>query len=132
MFNNYDALIIFFFTFLAIIGVPVGYAMYVSRLRHKERMAMIEKGMDIAPRKSRNGNDTLRWGIMITSLGIALSLSLYPFGFLAPRSLFPLHFGPWMVVGLLPLFFGLGLILTHYLINGREQKPDSEENEENK
>ncbi len=135
MFGNYDTLTFFFLTFLVIIGLPVAYAAYVSRLKHIERMAMIEKGIDVVPRNRGNGKDSLRWGIVITSLGIALSVSMYPFGFLAPRSMFPLHFGPWMIVGLLPLFFGLGLILTHYLTQEKteqEEKLEEEKTEKSK
>jgi hypothetical protein len=28
---------------------------------------------------------------------------------------YPLHLGPWMLGGFVPLFLGLGLILLHYL-----------------
>ena len=56
----------------------------------------------------------LRWGVVIAALGIAFTLGLYPFGF-ATGEEYPLHLGPWMLVGFVPLFLGLGLILVHYL-----------------
>jgi hypothetical protein len=114
-----------FLLLLIVMGLPLGLAAYISRLRHIERMNMIEKGIDVQPRKNANGKDTLRWGIMITSLGAAITLSMYPIGFLFSGSTFPLYFGPWMGIGLLPLFFGLGLILIYYLT--KDGKPKDKE-----
>ncbi len=56
----------------------------------------------------------MRWGIIIASLGLALSLGLYFIGFNSPND-YPLHLGPWMLGGFVPLFLGLGLVLLHYL-----------------
>ena len=114
-----------FILLLTVMGLPLGLVAYISRLRHIERLNMIEKGIDVTPRKATNGKDTLRWGIMIASLGAAISISLFPLGFLFPTSTFPLHFGPWMGIGLLPLFFGLGLILIYYLT--KDGKPKDKE-----
>ena len=41
-------------------------------------------------------------------------LGLYPIGFSAGDN-YPLHLGPWMLGGFVPLFLGLGLILLHFL-----------------
>jgi hypothetical protein len=49
-------------------------------------------------------------------------LGLYPFGWLAASGQFPLNFGPWMLVGLIPTFFGLSLIVI-YLVT-RDRDPD--------
>jgi hypothetical protein len=56
----------------------------------------------------------LRCGILVTGLGLALSLGLYLLGFSAADA-YPLHLGPWMLGGFIPLFLGLGLILLHFL-----------------
>jgi hypothetical protein len=56
----------------------------------------------------------LRWGIIVTVLGFALTLGLYTIGFDSGTN-YPLHLGPWMLGGFVPLFLGLGLILIHYL-----------------
>jgi hypothetical protein len=64
--------------------------------------------------ESKNTKGLLRWGIIITALGVALTLGLYPIGFFAGDA-YPLHLGPWMLGGFVPLFLGLGLVLLHYL-----------------
>ena len=113
-------------SFGAILLVPFGFAAYSRHLKHKEMLSMIEKGL-IEPPATKNGKDSLRWGIVITAIGIALCIGIYPFGYLMKDSVFPLNFGPWMLVGLLPTFFGLALITTHYALrkeNGNEQEEE--------
>jgi hypothetical protein len=113
-----------FLTFAVIILIPFGYAAYSRHLRHKEILSMIEKGI-MEPPATKNGKDTLRWGIVLTAIGIALCIGIYPFGYLMKNSVFPLNFGPWMLVGLLPTFFGLALITVYYALR-------NENNDENK
>ncbi len=107
--------IFFFGTFLAFFA-------YLRYLRHKEVLALAEKGL-VHTRHTRNGKGTLRWGIVITALGVALSLGLYPLGWLIPDNVFPLKFGPWMLVGLLPVFFGLSLIAIYLLTQKTKGDP---------
>jgi hypothetical protein len=38
-------------------------------------------------------------------------VGLWPIGFLPGVDLYPLGFGPWMLIGIVPTFFGLALIL---------------------
>ena len=66
------------------------------------------------------GRNGLRWGISLTAIGLALCLSLYPIGLL-PGMNFPLGIGPWMMVGFLPTFFGLGLVLIHVLTHEKSE-----------
>lgn len=114
-------------SFAVIILIPFGYAAYSRHLRHKETLSMIEKGI-IEPPSTQNGKDSLRWGIVLTAIGIALCIGIYPFGYLVKNSVFPLNFGPWMLVGLLPTFFGLALITVYYALrndnNGDDKKED--------
>ncbi|MBN2503377.1 MAG: hypothetical protein JXB38_21555 [Anaerolineales bacterium] len=110
---------------LIFLGVPFGFAAYVRRLRHKEILEMAERGLVKVP-QTRNGKDTLRWGIVITALGIALCLGLYPIGW-ALNTGFPLEFGPWMLIGLLPTFFGIALIAIY--LTTREKEDAKEESE---
>lgn len=109
---------------LILFGSPYLYAYHSRRMRHLETLAMIEKGLVEAP-KTSNGKDTLRWGIAITSIGAALTLGVWPLGFVFEGNQFPLGFGPWMLVGLLPLFFGIGLILIYHYTKEENGKPDS-------
>ena len=85
---------------------------------YRETMTLAEKGLVRPDRSFRgNGKDTLRWGIVITAVGLALCVGLYPIGLL-PGNSFPFGLGPWMIAGLLPMFFGLGLILIYVLTRG--------------
>ena len=81
-------------------------------MKYKETIALAEKG--VTSPEAKSSRPFLRWGIIITSLGLALTLGLYLVGF-ASADNYPLHLGPWMLGGLIPLFLGLGLVLLHYL-----------------
>lgn len=91
--------------------------MLMRYLSYRERIAMIEKGMNPRERFPSDGKDLLRWGIATTLLGVALSISLYSIGFMpwSGGETLPLRIGPWMIGGFIPLFFGLALILSYYL-----------------
>jgi hypothetical protein len=104
--------------------VLFGFIVVMRFISYRETMQLAEKGL-VRPERARGGNgkDTLRWGIAVTAIGLALCLGLYPIGFLV-RSTFPLGLGPWMLVGLVPTFFGLALVLIYYLT--REEKPKGE------
>ena len=126
--GGYIALIgilgLFFLTFIFIVAMRyIGY---------RETMQLAEKGL-VRPGRGAGGNgkDTLRWGIVITAVGLALCLGLYPIGLLAGNT-FPLGIGPWMIAGFLPTFFGLGLILIYVVTRDKRDeqppaapKPDS-------
>lgn len=105
---------VFFILLLVGLGIPFGYAAYARSRRHKETMAMIEKGLLPPGKHKGNGKGALRWGIVITFLGVALCMGLYPLGIVFGFGEFPLNFGPWMLIGLIPTFFGLSLVVVHY------------------
>jgi len=97
-----------------------GFVAFMRFMSYRETMQLAEKGLVRPDRTRGNGKDTLRWGIAITAIGVALCLGLYPIGFVT-GSEFPLGLGPWMLAGLLPTFFGLALVMIYYLT--REEKP---------
>lgn len=104
-----------------------GFIALMRYLNYRETLALAEKGLVRGGRlraNGGNGKDTLRWGIVITAVGIALCVGLYPLGFMGGRSGFPLGLGPWMLFGLIPTFFGLGLVLIYALT--REDKRDKQ------
>jgi hypothetical protein len=89
--------------------------------KHREIMAMVEKGIvpqryDTPPR--RNGRALLAWGIVMAALGLALVAGLWPIGFARAGmgSRYPLNFGPWMLMGLIPFAFGLALLIIYFLL----------------
>ena len=98
--------------FIGALAIIFGFLAFLRYMNYRETIALAEKGLSRPEQKSRNG--LLRWGIIITALGLALSLGLYPLGFSAGYD-YPLHLGPWMLGGLVPLFLGLALILSHFL-----------------
>ena len=94
------------------LAVSLGFIAFIRYLNYKETITLAEKGLPRPEQRTVSG--FLRWGILITALGVALSLGLYPIGFSAGDD-YPLHLGPWMLGGFVPLFLGLGLILLHFL-----------------
>jgi hypothetical protein len=103
------------FPCLGIVGslvVIFGFLAFMRYIRYKETIALAEKGL--TPPESKSNKTLLRWGIVITAIGLALTIGLYTIGF-ASFTTYPLHLGPWMLGGLVPLFLGLGLVLLHYL-----------------
>src|SRR5262245_25395586 len=92
--------------------VVLGFLAFLRYINYKETIALAEKGLTRPP--ARAGKGLLRWGIVISAVGLALSLGLYPIGF-SSGEMYPLHLGSWMLGGFVPLFLGLGLVLLHYL-----------------
>jgi hypothetical protein len=94
-------------------------------LQYRETLALAEKGLlkPDSPSGSNpnpNGKGTLRWGVITASLGLALTLGLWPLGI---NSHYPFGLGPWMIGGFIPLFFGLGLILIYILTKNDKPGP---------
>jgi hypothetical protein len=97
-------------------------------LEHRERMAMIIRGIT-PPDKRRNTLSTpllvrrtgvLQGGLITAMVGLALTLGLYPIGYIVPPAIVgPYHLGPWLLAGLIPLAVGSALIIGHYLTPGR-------------
>jgi hypothetical protein len=112
---SFTGIFVFLFSLLA----------FMRYMNYRETLALAEKGL-VRPDRMRGGNgkDTLRWGIAIAAVGMALCVGLYPIGFRGGSS-FPLGLGPWMLAGLLPMFFGLGLILIYVLT--REDKKEEKD-----
>ena len=100
---------------LGIVGtltIIFSFLAFLRYMKYKETIALAEKGLT-AP-ETKPGKALLRWGIVITSLGLALTVGLYLTGFASAEE-YPLRLGPWMLGGFVPLFLGLGLTLLHYL-----------------
>ena len=97
---------------IAMLTIIFGFLAFMRYMNYKETITLAEKGLTRPEKKS--GKGLLRWGIVISAIGIALSLGLYPLGFDSGEK-YPLHLGPWMLGGFVPLFLGLGLVLIHYL-----------------
>ena len=95
-----------------------GCIVLLRYIQHRERMALIVRGIDPdSLRKERRGTGVLRAGLITAMVGLALTVGLYPIGFMLPQSFTaaPFHFGPWLLPGLIPLAVGSALIISHYL-----------------
>jgi len=114
---------------MAILATVFGIAIMTRWFRHKEVLALIDKGLlsDAHYVSTPPGYELLIWGVMLTALGIALVIGLYPIGPHLVDEPWPLHFGPWMLTGLIPLFVGLGLLVLHFVIRKRDQTASIDE-----
>jgi hypothetical protein len=72
-------------------------------LTHRERMAMIDRGME-PPYVPKDPTELLRRGTVTALMGLALLIGLGTMGL-----------GPWLLGGLLPLFAGLAMLISYYL-----------------
>src|SRR5438270_6909891 len=94
---------------LIVLAIFCGFIVLLRYIEHRERMALIARGIDPnALRRQRRGVGVLRAGLIIAMVGVALTIGLYPLGFMLPflitRASF--HFGPWLLPGLIPLTVG--------------------------
>jgi len=112
------------FVTLSIFLMIFGFAAFMRYMRYKETVALAERGL-LRQKRGKNGQETLRWGIIILFLGIALCAGVYPIGFLAEAPP-PFYLGPWILAGLLPMFFGLALIVI-YALTQKETNSDAED-----
>jgi len=97
---------------VSVLIVIFGFLAFLRYMNYKETLTLAEKGLTRP--ESRSTKRLLRWGILVTALGFALTIGLYFIGF-GSASNYPLHLGPWMLGGFVPLFLGIGLILVHVL-----------------
>lgn len=100
-------------TLTMIFSIPFAFFAYIRYLRYKETIALAERGL-LRPTESKNGRGTLRWGIVLAFIGFALVLGLLPVGFLLDSDS-EMILGPWLLVGCLPMFFGLALLVIYAL-----------------
>jgi hypothetical protein len=112
---------------LGFVGLVLGFILLMRYLAYKETLALAEKGL-VKPVRNGNGNGALIWGIILAAVGVALIIGLWPLGLMFNTDL-PLAFGPWMLMGLLPLFFGLALILIHVLTRKKKEEDQAPKEE---
>jgi hypothetical protein len=125
---------------IALLVAVFGTIVMLRWFKHREILAMVDKGLlptqYAQPERASSGRGLLGWGIGLAMLGLALMIGLWPLGFArlagaAGRGQYPLHFGPWMLIGLIPLFIGLALLIIYFLArreeaSAPEPRPDEE------
>ena len=112
------------FGWLIALAIFFGFIVLLRYIEHRERMALIARGIDPNRlRRQRRGVGVLRAGLIIAMVGLALTIGLYPLGFMLPFAITeaPLHFGPWLLPGLIPLGVGGALVIGYYL--GQDNQP---------
>jgi hypothetical protein len=78
-------------------------------LRNREKMAMIERGMDPRSYKPRSAPyQNLKWGLLLGGAGLGLCIA-----YMLDRLVFQDFDNPAMYFGLIALFGGLGLFLSY-------------------
>lgn len=117
-----DLLIVFGFP-LVIVALSFAYSAYQRHLRHKERMALIEKG--IAPAEWSETEEEQPWrssrrsstssGVGVTLVGIAITLGLLTLGI-----------GPWLIGGLVPTAVGCSMIIQQLMEESRKKRDERE------
>lgn len=103
---------------LAALAIFFGFIVLLRYLHHRELMALIQHGINPEHlRRQQKSQGMLRAGLIITMVGLALTIGLYPVGFFLPPAFAatPFHLGPWLLPGLIPLGVGIALIGSYYL-----------------
>jgi len=102
---------------LVALAIFFGFIVMLRYLHHRERMELIRHGINPETvHRQRRNRGMLRAGLIITMVGLALTIGLYPVGFfLPPTFATPFHLGPWLLPGLIPLGVGIALIGSYYL-----------------
>lgn len=109
---------------LIALAIFLGFIALLRYIDHRERMALIARGINPnCPRHRRKGSGVLRAGLIVAMVGLALTIGLYPLGYMLPSSFTstPLHVGPWLLPGLIPLGVGMALVISYYL--GQDAQP---------
>jgi hypothetical protein len=111
---------------MVVFAVVFGFAAYTRYLQHKETMALAEKGLLPDENLDKKGLAIQRWGMIFSILGLILIMVMIPFAWNNIWILF--------LVGLLPLAFGLGLMVIYVLMQEeiKTEKPAKETKEPKK
>jgi hypothetical protein len=141
---------------VCIFGAPVAAFIVIRVLAHRERIELIRRGM-VSPQQMYGGrrgwrdpesaptppqaqrawvpgpNDfdgadrSLRKGIMLTLIGLAILIGLSFIGYdtSGPFNSPEIHPGPWLLAGLIPMFVGIAQIIVALLSGARLGPPGS-------
>lgn len=118
-FGGFDWSVVVVFGFpLVIVALSMAYAAYQRHLQHKERMAMIEKGIAPPVRVDGEGwsgyrRGGVRSGVTTTLVGVAITLGLLSIGI-----------GPWLIGGLVPTAIGCATIIQQLMEDSKKKRGD--------
>jgi|SRR5579859_1882337 len=102
---------------LVALAIFFGFIILLRYIEHRERMALITRGINPHQIQKQRRSGILRAGLITMMVGITLTAGLYPVGFLLPTTFTaaPLHLGPWLLPGLIPFGVGIALTASYYL-----------------
>lgn len=117
-FDNFDTDLIVVFGFpLLIVALALAYSAYQRNLKHKERIAMIEKGIVPAdweqPAPEREYKRGSSSPVGVTLVGIAITLGLLTIGV-----------GPWLIGGLVPTAVGCAMLIQQLIEESRKKRDE--------
>jgi uncharacterized protein DUF6249 len=114
-----SSLLVVLIGWLVALAIFFGFIVLLRYLQHREHMAMISTGIhpDSLRTPRRRSRGMLRAGLIIAMVGLTLTIGLYPIGYILPPIFadIPLHLGPWLLPGLIPLGVGIALTASYYL-----------------
>ncbi|PKO15270.1 MAG: hypothetical protein CVU39_11745 [Chloroflexi bacterium HGW-Chloroflexi-10] len=100
-----------------------GFLLLMRYINYKENVKMADGGIVQLQKPKRN-----RWLLVVgwigSVLGVLLSAVIWVVGIktINEAGLYPLALGPWMLIGLAPLFFGLCMLLIYVILAPAQQK----------
>lgn len=114
------------------LAIFLGFIVLLRYIEHRERMALIARGInpnDMSGRQRSRG--LLRAGLITMMVGLSLTIGLYPVGYILPSSFTtaPWHLGPWLLPGLIPLGVGFALTISYYLEHNTQAQEKISEDE---
>ena len=111
-----------------VFGFPIGAFVFFRVLAHRERMAMIAAGFAPGTMPRAPGNPkfdkayasepaqvTLNKGIRLAALGLAITIGVALASFHGSDDGLRWHPGPWLLLGLVPLFIGIAQVIIGVL-----------------
>ena len=131
---SYTAVILVIGWLIALV-LFLGFIILLRYMQYRERIALLTHGINPNElRRQRRNQGILRAGLITMMVGVALTIGLYPLGFLLPNtfSTAPLHLGPWLLPGLIPLGVGLALMCSYYLESNVQSSTDEVKEQEKK
>ncbi len=119
---NTDALLIMLFLLVFVAAITISLIFYL-KARNKERMALIEKGVDVSDIYRRAQDHVsfpwLKIGIVITAICIGVLLVIVPLIIFPNNAI--IRDGVMLLMVLSGLLFGgIGMIIAHF--TGRQKK----------
>ncbi len=97
-------------------GVFLAFIAFMRYLRYKETIELAKQGIlrsDMRRGGKRTSSRSLRWGVILTMMGIVMTCGLSTIG-LDPHNEI---LGPWLLGGLIPLGFGISFLIIDRMAN---------------